>query len=240
LTPRTPSPNMAKKKATKATPAAEPPPATKSAIPPPSQQATPGTPDKPRKKYRRGSRGGEAKRKACRPGAAGLPPSITPAVKSSAADTAIIRRAFEERWPIPDKFRGPLINRQIEIATHKHSSPTEATNAFRSVLAADILNQRSEELAFERARDAVNNNARREIERIQAEHEAERQAAQGNPQPSQTQVNVLVTSDLRHAMLADPEYVEFMRVKAAEKLAQAKASSTSSTSSGNGKGNGHK
>ena len=39
-------------------------------------------------------------------------------------------------WPIPDQYRGPLINRQIAIAINPESTPQASTAAFRAILAA--------------------------------------------------------------------------------------------------------
>ncbi len=66
------------------------------------------------------------------------------------ADTKLIEMAINKRWPIPEEMRGPLIDRQIHIATDPHISPRQATSAFNSVLAAERQNQADEHLAIQR------------------------------------------------------------------------------------------
>lgn len=56
------------------------------------------------------------------------------------SDTRLVERAIREQWPIPDKYRAPLIRRQIRIALHRKASPREATLAFKAVLAANAQN----------------------------------------------------------------------------------------------------
>jgi hypothetical protein len=50
------------------------------------------------------------------------------------------QRALLERWPLEERYRQALLNRQITIGTDPNSTPKEASVAFRCVLSADGLN----------------------------------------------------------------------------------------------------
>lgn len=74
------------------------------------------------------------------PGGQGGPASIVYS-SGQTSDTRLIERAIRERWPIPEKYRAPLIDRQIRISIDPASSPRESTSAFKAVLAAEAQNQ---------------------------------------------------------------------------------------------------
>lgn len=59
-------------------------------------------------------------------------------------DTRLLERAVRERWPIPDKFKKAIINRQIKIAIDPTSSGREARAAARTIIAADKINLEEE------------------------------------------------------------------------------------------------
>lgn len=55
-------------------------------------------------------------------------------------DTRLIERALRERWPIPDKYREPIINRQVRIAMDPSSSNRESTSAARCLVSMEQQN----------------------------------------------------------------------------------------------------
>ncbi len=55
-------------------------------------------------------------------------------------DTRLLERALRERWPIPDQYREPIINRQVRIAMDPNSSPREATSAARCLVSMEQQN----------------------------------------------------------------------------------------------------
>lgn len=55
-------------------------------------------------------------------------------------DTRLLERAIRWGWPIPQKYRKPIVERQVRIALDPLSSPREATSAFRSLVAAEQQN----------------------------------------------------------------------------------------------------
>ena len=57
------------------------------------------------------------------------------------------RQAIRQRWPIPDRFRKPMIDRQVAISIDPKISPRDATQAFKAVLAADGQNLEEEKIA---------------------------------------------------------------------------------------------
>jgi len=48
-------------------------------------------------------------------------------------DTRLIELALREGWPIPEKFRRPVVRRQVRIAIDPASSPREATSAAKCI-----------------------------------------------------------------------------------------------------------
>ncbi|MDE2473251.1 MAG: hypothetical protein KGL35_32230, partial [Bradyrhizobium sp.] len=70
---------------------------------------------------------------------AGLPESLK-TVAGQTSDTRLIEKAIRERWPIPEKYRAAIINRQVQIAIDPESSRRESTAAARTIFAADKLN----------------------------------------------------------------------------------------------------
>jgi hypothetical protein len=70
-------------------------------------------------------------------------------------DTRFIRKAFEQRWPIPDSLRAGLVKAMIGIVADANASPRERTSAFKAILAAEKQNQ-DDELAHDAADDDRN------------------------------------------------------------------------------------
>lgn len=50
------------------------------------------------------------------------------------------QRAIRERWPIPDKYREPVVNRIVKIVVDPTSTNREATSAARCLAAMDAQN----------------------------------------------------------------------------------------------------
>lgn len=59
-------------------------------------------------------------------------------------DTRLLERAVRERWPIPERYKKAIINRQIKIAIDPESSGREARAAARTIIAADKINLEEE------------------------------------------------------------------------------------------------
>lgn len=55
-------------------------------------------------------------------------------------DTRMIERALRECWPIAQKKRRPIVERQVAIATDPESSPREATSAARCLASMSAEN----------------------------------------------------------------------------------------------------
>ncbi len=64
-------------------------------------------------------------------------PCVRPAGR---ADTRLLERALRERWPIPEKYHLPIIERQIRIAIDPAASPREATSAARCIVSMESQN----------------------------------------------------------------------------------------------------
>ena len=60
--------------------------------------------------------------------------------------TRMLERAVKNRWPIPDKYKEAIINRQVKIAISQKSTARESASAARTILAADKLNIEQEKL----------------------------------------------------------------------------------------------
>ena len=58
--------------------------------------------------------------------------------------TRILERATRQRWPIPDEYRQPIVNRQATIAIDPNSSPRAASIATRCILEMERQNQQDE------------------------------------------------------------------------------------------------
>jgi hypothetical protein len=61
------------------------------------------------------------------------------------SNTRLLERAIRERWPIPEEKRKAIMDRQIEIAIDPKADAREATNAARTVIMADKINQQEEQ-----------------------------------------------------------------------------------------------
>jgi hypothetical protein len=103
---------------------------------------------------------------------------------SGPRDTRLLERALRERWPIPDQFREPIINRQIRIAMDPASSPREATSAARCLVS---MEQQNADIALKMLDKIVPDQHKHEVEG-EIEHR-------------------LTTQEL----LAQPDYVEYLR-----------------------------
>lgn len=56
------------------------------------------------------------------------------------ADAAMVGRAIRERWPIPEEYRAPIVNRIVRIVVDPSSSNREATSAARCLATMDSQN----------------------------------------------------------------------------------------------------
>lgn len=54
------------------------------------------------------------------------------------------RRAIKERWPIPEHYRKPLVDRQVKIALDPDKTSREATSAFTALLQAERQNMQDD------------------------------------------------------------------------------------------------
>jgi len=62
-------------------------------------------------------------------------------VLSDRVEAMIGRKAVKQRWPIPEKYKQAVIDRQVKIAISPSSSNREATSAARVLVAAEAQNQ---------------------------------------------------------------------------------------------------
>ena len=60
---------------------------------------------------------------------------------SPRVEAMIGRKALKQRWPIPEKYKQAVIDRQVKIAISPESSNREATSAARVLVAAEAQNQ---------------------------------------------------------------------------------------------------
>src|ERR1700722_5508879 len=80
-----------------------------------------------------------------------------PGERGSVEDTRLIERAVRERWPIPERFRAPVANRQISIAMNPALSAREHTAAARCLVSMDKPNMIKEGLITEAPQINVTN-----------------------------------------------------------------------------------
>ena len=55
--------------------------------------------------------------------------------------TRLIEKALKQGWPIPDEYRKPVVNRQVQIAIDPQSRPGESTRAARTLAMMDRQNK---------------------------------------------------------------------------------------------------
>ena len=68
------------------------------------------------------------------------PESISP---EGIRDTRLIERALREQWPIDDRFREAIVDRQVRIAISLESGDREATSAARCLVTMQSQNNES-------------------------------------------------------------------------------------------------
>ena len=81
----------------------------------------------------------QARRLVSRPGHPGGYGGIADRAKRPSS-TRLAERALRESWPVPEKIRGPLINRLAIIAVDEAVSPREATKRAKAIMAASKIN----------------------------------------------------------------------------------------------------
>ena len=59
----------------------------------------------------------------------------------SQQEDRMLQRAIKQRWPIPEKYKQAVIDRQVRIAISEESNAREATAAARVLVAAEAQNQ---------------------------------------------------------------------------------------------------
>lgn len=62
------------------------------------------------------------------------------------SEDRMLQKAIKQRWPIPEKYKQAVIDRQVKIAISPDSTPREATSAARVLVAAEAQNQADERL----------------------------------------------------------------------------------------------
>jgi len=72
-----------------------------------------------------------------------LPESIH---EQGSRDTRLLKKVIEQRWPISDKIRQAVINRQVKTLLNAGTSNRDATAAARTIIAADSQNQADEHI----------------------------------------------------------------------------------------------
>jgi len=100
----------------------------------------------------------------------------------------MIARALRDGWEFDPKFRGPLVERQIEIGLDRKEKSRDATRAFMAVIQADKINK---DVAFKLLDKTIPDQLEHRV------HEDTRQSIA--------------------TLQADPEYVEYLRHKAIER-----------------------
>jgi len=169
------------------------------------------------------------------------PASPPPAPSAPLEDVSprLVAQAIRQGWDIPQTAMKLVPSAMLKIALDldKQTDPdrvkartdSERIQSSRVLTVMHAQNQKDEQDAWERERDAIAINARMRADRERALITAPADGDPANPAaaPSQT-VNVNILPDLRQAMLADPGYVDYMR----EKLAKLQAESNGKADNG--------
>jgi len=69
---------------------------------------------------------------------------------SGRTEAALYRKAIKQRWPLPEKYKQAVIERQVKIAVSPESTPRESTSAAKVIMTAEAQNQ-ADELKLEPA-----------------------------------------------------------------------------------------
>ncbi len=77
------------------------------------------------------------------PGGAGGDADEYPLIGKTKA-SRIERTAIKQRWPVPEKYRGPIMNRAIANMLEENTSIRDFNQTLNALLRADALNQADE------------------------------------------------------------------------------------------------
>jgi len=64
--------------------------------------------------------------------------------RDSIETTRLIERAVKNRWPIDEKYKQAVVNRQVQIAIDKQSSNREAISAAKCLVSMEGQNQKDQ------------------------------------------------------------------------------------------------
>ena len=114
--------------------------------------------------------------------------------KRGRADTKLIERALRERWPIPEKYRKHIVDRQVQISVDPAISAREATSAAKCLAYMEHQNLTTDLKLVDKIL----------ADQHQVSHDVDIKA---------------VTAEIEK----DPDYVEFQRLRACESDTDARA-----------------
>lgn len=132
------------------------------------------------------------------PPSTGLGENLFQHERGTARDTRLVRRAIANGWPIPAELRAEIVEKLAGVIRDPDTSPRELIAASKCIVGADGLNLQAERIAIAAEQPVPATNTGVLIVQESDDWYGTKNAA----------------ANVRAAIDSDPEFIEFLRLKA--------------------------